>query len=626
VQGESEVPGGRRGRREKMQGQWRCFRECVQRLLSACHASEFDGVSGVQSVVLSIEILSNGSFGSMVRGNRKTPAQPVAKIDEKECDGMVSNCSRRFNSGLTSESGARNTFRRRKGKEMIQAEHTSQRCEAACVRSPGRWLWKFAAKLLPLVLSFNFIQFQIAHAQVNKPRERPYLGWSSWSQESHTFTNGSGATVGGEAWLTEAQIETQSDYLRSTGLQRHGWEYINIDSGWALSQVNQTDSASYYDAYGRPLPDTTKFPDGMAATAEYIHRNGQKAGIYWVPGVPKAVAAANMPILNTPYHVQDILVAPNIDGNAFGSTYKTYKIDFTKPGAQEYVNSIVDLFASWGFDFIKLDGVTPTRAPGYGGASCPQDTCIDNRSDVKAWSDAIEHSRRKIWLNLSFSLDHDYVSWWQEYANARRIEFDIECYQCSTTITSWSNVALRFTDLLTWENDSGPTKGWNDLDSLEVGNGSNTNNGNTLISGLTKDERQTMMTLWSIANAPLYLGDNLTQLDSFGLQLLTNDEVLAVDQSGHPGQQITTGSDGNTPVWGTDTSDRSYYVALFNLNASNASATVTWSELGFSGSARVYDLWTHKSLGMISTGYTVTLPAHGSSLIRVTRTSAKPTE
>jgi hypothetical protein len=395
-----------------------------------------------------------------------------------------------------------------------------------------------------------------------------------------------------------------------------------------LSQVNQTDSAAYYDAYGRPLADSTKFPDGMAATVEYIHRNRQKAGIYWVPGVPKVVATENTPILNTSYHVQDILVIPYTSGNGFGSTYK---IDFTKPGAQEYVNSMVEMFSSWGFDFIKLDGVTPGSylsfgppPPGSGSTSCVENICIDNREDVKSWSAAIQHSERRIWLNLSWSLDHDYVTWWEEFANARRIEFDIECYQCSTTITEWSNVALRFSDLVTWETDSGPTKGWNDLDSLEVGNGTNTDDGNTLVSGLTEDERRTMLTFWSIANAPLYIGDNLTQLDSFGLQLLTNDEVLAVDQSGHPGQQITTGSDGNTPVWAAETCDGTYNVALFNLNTSSASATVTLSELGLSGPAQVYDLWTHKPLGAIGEEYSVTLPAHGSSLIRVIKGKQNP--
>lgn len=449
---------------------------------------------------------------------------------------------------------------------------------------------------------------------------KPYMGWSSWSQESHTFTNNLGETVGGEAWLTEGQVKKQSDALKSTGLQRHGYRYINIDSGWALSQVNSADSASYYDEDGRPLPDSSKFPDGMRGTAAYIHRNGQKAGIYWTPGVPKVLATANPQILNTPYHVQDILVVPYTDGNGFRSSYK---IDFTKPGAREYVDSMVKLFASWGFDFIKLDGVTPGSSFSFGPpppgvpATCPQNTCIDNTQDVKAWHEAIEMSGRRIWLNLSWSLDHDYAAWWEKYANARRLEFDIECYFCRTTITNWSTVLNRFTDLVPWEDDSGPGKGWNDLDSLEVGNGTNTNDGNTLVSGLSEDERRSMMTLWVIANAPLYLGDDLTQLDSFGLELLTNDDVIAVDQSGHPGKQMTTGTDGQTPIWVSRDSDGTYVVALFNLNATSANVSVSWSDLGFNGNALVFDLWNHTRPMKAQSSYSVLLPAHGSSLVRV---------
>jgi len=89
--------------------------------------------------------------------------------------------------------------------------------------------------------------------------------------------------------------------------------------------------------------------------------------------------------------------------------------------------------------------------------------------------------------------------------------------QCRSTISSWLNVALRFTDLVTWQNDAGPELGWNDFDSLEVGTGIT----GSLPSGLTNDERQSMITLRSIANAPLYIGDDLTKIDDFGFHLLT---------------------------------------------------------------------------------------------------------
>jgi hypothetical protein len=312
---------------------------------------------------------------------------------------------------------------------------------------------------------------------------------------------------------------------------------------------------------------------------------------------------ANYPILGSLYTIQDI-VLPNTPGNAFSygqSNPWHKKIDFTQPGAQAYINSVVDLFASWGVDFIKLDGVTP--------GSDHNDLNIDNRPDVMAWSQAIAQAGRPMWLTVSWALDHDYLSTWQTYSNARRIDDDVECY-CST-LTTWTSVSRRFTDLATWQMDSGPALGWNDLDSLEVGNGSQ--------DGLSDDERQSVISLWAIANAPMYLGDDLTKLDSFGLQLLTNDKVIAVDQSGVPGIQI---SSGNNPVWASSKlKDGTYNIALFNLNSTSSSTSVIWTSLGFSGSADVFDLWSNEDLGNFPDSYTAVLNAHASQLLKVTLNS-----
>lgn len=419
-----------------------------------------------------------------------------------------------------------------------------------------------------------------AVAQVNGQGQSPYLGWTSWGQE----------TLYGEGWATESEIETQSDALKASGLQSHGYIYINIDSGWQNG----------FDENGRPLFDSSKFPDGIAAVIEHIHNNGQKAGIYWVPGVQRPVWDANSPILGTTYTIQDI-VLPGTPGNAFSygqSNPWHKKIDFTKPGAQAYVNSIVDLFASWGVDLIKLDGVTP--------GSDHNNLSIDNRPDVIAWSQATAQSGRPMWLTISWALDHDYLGIWQMNVNARRIDDDVDCY-CST-LTNWKNVSQRFSDLVAWQMDSGPTTGWNDLDSLEVGNGS--------VDGLSNDERQSAMSLWAVTNAPLYTGDDLTELDSFGLELLTNDNVIAVDQSGVPGTQ-TAG--GNNPVWMTPRlRDGTYNVAIFNLNNGASTTSLSWGSLGFSGSADVFDLWADRDLGSFSGNYSATLNAHASQLLKVT--------
>lgn len=417
-------------------------------------------------------------------------------------------------------------------------------------------------------------------AQTSGIAEKPYQGWSSFSQQTISSN-----------FLTQANMAAQSDALFASGLQAHGFNYINMDSGWQGS----------FDANGRPIPNSTIFPD-ITALIAHIHANGQKAGIYWIPGVEYPAVVANSPILGTPYHIQDILTVPYTAGNAFGAPGTSpyhYKIDFTKPGAQEYINSVVNLFASWGIDAIKLDAVTP--------GSYSYDLSIDNRADVAAWAEAIAQSGRPIWFTISWALDQDYLSIWQKYANARRIEGDIDCEGNCSTITNWAMASWRFYDLVGWQNAAGPLVGWNDLDSLEVMN-------NTT-SGLSYEERRSITTLWAMANAPMYLGGDLTTLDSFGKQLLTNDEVIAIDQSAHPAKQALGG---DTPVWVSNVGDGSYYVAVFNLNAFPSRVAVPWNSLGFARASRVRDLWNHIELGSLDRGFETTILGHGVRLLKVT--------
>jgi hypothetical protein len=327
----------------------------------------------------------------------------------------------------------------------------------------------------------------------------------------------------------------------------------------------------------------------------HIHANGQKVGIYLNPGISPTAVQQNLPIYGTSYHAQDVVAMPITIANVFGDADK---IDYTKPGAQAYINSMIDLFASWGIDFIKLDAVSP--------GSYSDNLNINTIPDVQAMSQAIAQSGSKIWLTVSWALDEDYASDWQQNSNARRIEGDVECEGDCPNLTEWQRILVRFYDLIGWENASGPTLGWNDLDSLEVGN---------TTDGITETEQQTAMTLWSLANAPLSLGGDLTKLTSFGLKLLTNDEVLGVQQSGHPAKQVTGGF---TPVWVSDLGDGSYYVGIFNLNAFATRVQIDWKDLGFAGAAQIRDLWNHVELGNCSGVFSDVLPGHGARLLRVT--------
>ena len=432
---------------------------------------------------------------------------------------------------------------------------------------------------IAFVAALSFIIASAAFAQDASLGHRPYFGWSSFSEQ--TLNSG---------FLTQANIAAESDALAASGLQEHGFQYINIDSGWQGT----------FDAYGRPIPNTTTFPNIQALIAQ-IHKNGQKAGIYWIPGVEYPAVAANSPILGTPYHIQDILTVPYTAGNAFGSSGTSpyhYKIDYTKPGAQEYTNSVVALFASWGVDLIKLDGVTP--------GSDHYDLSIDNRLDIAAWSKAITASGRPIWLTISWDLDEDYLSVWQQYANARRIDQDVECEGDCSRLTNWPRIYARFRDLPGWEAASGPGVGWNDLDSLELVDGT--------ADGLTNEEKRSALGLWALANAPIILGGDITNIDAFGKQLLTNDEVLAVDQTAKPAKQVL---DGDLEVWVSNLGRGDYYVGIFNMNATVTNVRIPWSLLGFANVVEVRDLWSHRELGPSFNAFSTVLQAHGSSLLKV---------
>jgi len=433
---------------------------------------------------------------------------------------------------------------------------------------------------LPILLAGSLFATSLTlQAQVNDVGQTPYLGWSTFSEQTIN-----------SSFLTQANIQAQSDALAASGLQKHGFKYINIDSGWM----------STFDANGRPIPAAPTFPD-IKALVDHIHANGQKVGIYWIPGIEQPAVDGNYPILGTSYTTQQIVAIPLAQGNAFaGALPNPYhdKIDFTKPGAQEYINSVVALFASWGIDFIKLDGVTP--------GSYNDNTSIDNRPDVAAWSKAIALSGRSIWLTVSWAIDSDYLSTWQQYSNARRIEDDIECEGRCATLTDWNRIYQRFRDLPAWQYATSTSLGWNDLDSLDIGDGA--------LDGLTNDEKRTAFSLWAMANAPMYLGGDLTKLDSFAKELLSNDEVIAINQSGHPATQVLGG---NQPVWVSSLGNNTYYVAIFNLDDVSTIAHVPWNLVGVNGVLSIRDLWNHTNQTPSLGTYSTILKGHSVRLLKI---------
>ncbi|MFJ8005051.1 alpha-galactosidase D [Streptomyces fagopyri] len=419
---------------------------------------------------------------------------------------------------------------------------------------------------------------------------KPYMGWSSWSMQSSKYP---GLNPDGDySYLTEANVLKQTDALAAK-LKKYGYDHVNIDAGWWMDKTWKTD----FDQYGRQTPDPVRFPHGMKSVADHIHSKGLKAGIYLPVGLEKgAYGDGKVPIWNAPgCTTADVVYSDLRTTNGWDNAYK---LDFGNPCAQKYIDSQAQQFADWGYDFLKLDGVGP--------GSFKSGDNYNNVADVAAWQKAIATAGRPIHLELSWSLDIGHAADWKQYSNGWRIDTDVECY-CNTLVTWENSVNDRWDDAPAWSRKAGPG-GWNDLDAIDVGNGE--------MDGLTKAERQSYMTLWAINKSPLFTGDDLTRLDSYGVSLLTNKEVIAVDQNDSPVARPVTPV-GDQQVWGTKNSDGSYTVALFNLGDAPASVTADWAAFGFTGNASVRDLWNKSNLGTHKNRITEALPAHGSRLFTV---------
>jgi len=141
------------------------------------------------------------------------------------------------------------------------------------------------------------------------------------------------------------------------------------------------------------------------------------------------------------------------------------------------------------------------------------------------------------------------------------------------------------------------------------------------LDGLTNDEKRTAVTLWAMANAPMYLGGDLTKIDSFGKSLVSNAEVIAVNQSGKPAKQVLGGYQ---QVWVSDLGNHNYYVALVNLNATPATVQLPWNLLGATGASQVRDLWAHDNLGLSVLNYSTVLKGHSARLLKVTTFGQAP--
>jgi hypothetical protein len=459
------------------------------------------------------------------------------------------------------------------------------------------------------------------------PDQTPVMGWSGWS-----FLR-----LGADA----PQVEGEARALVSTGLAAAGYRYVNIDDGWYQCPGPQGPNV---DGYGRWVVNTASYPNvgsqnGIQALAAYVHRLGLKFGIYETAGISSQAVAQNTPILGTSYTADDIATTKQQPNYNCGGMLR---IDYSKPGAQAYVDSVVDELASWGVDYIKLDGITN-----------------GNAADVQAWQAAIHQSGRPMVLNItqgSYTIKLAPVL--KQYANQWEFAPDIEingpdegsANACNAPpftgclsvfpLTSYAHWSDRFADVAQWQPYGGPG-GFNDYDSIEVGDGS-------ADSGMSLAASESQLSLWALGSAPLILGGDLSTAvtNAYGtsagitprdFKLLTNRQVLRVDQDAIDASRIAvTGAPGRGPgnqVFAKVERRGDAVVGLFNTTTVRSSAAVTISTtaaaIGLPPDPHGYlvqDLWGRQSVVAggarsfrISSAGVIqaTVPAKGVALYRV---------
>jgi hypothetical protein len=324
---------------------------------------------------------------------------------------------------------------------------------------------------------------------------------------------------------------------------------------------------------------------------------GLKFGIHILRGVPKQAVAKNLPIANSAFHAAD--AADTSDTCPWN--YDNDGIDTSKPAGRAYYDSIAKLYASWDVDLIKVDCIASHPYKG---------------NEIRVLSEALTHSGRPIALSLSPGpAPVDKIAELRKYAQMWRISDDIWDIWHST-VRYPQGLGDQFANVAKWAGHARPGH-WPDADMLPLGSlGPAPGWGTARDTRLTHDEQRTLMTLWSIFPSPLMIGGDLTRADAWITSLLTNPEVIAMDQHSkrnHPA--ITTDK---IIVWtAKPDSGGGNYVAVFNISDAAQNVHYKWKELGLAGRRyKLRDLWEHKDLAAADS-ISPSVPSHGTVLYRL---------
>src|SRR6516225_11555289 len=420
---------------------------------------------------------------------------------------------------------------------------------------------------------------------------KPPLGWNSW--------DGYGTTI------NEEQFESNARWM-AENLKPFGWEYVVVDMEWFVSnptpEGNSKSSVYVLDSTGRYIPAENRFPSsagghGFKPVADYVHSLGLKFGIHILRGIPKKAVQANAPIAGTSYRAAD--AADRSETCAWNPD--NYGADASKPAAQAYYDSIATLYAGWGVDLIKVDCISSHPYRG---------------EEIRMMSEALRKTGRPIVLSLSpGAAPLEKIDEMRKYAQMWRISDDVWDIWHSD-VPYPQGLGDQFANIVKWIGKSQPGR-WPDADMLPLGYlGPAPGWGKPRQTRLSHGEQQALMTLWAIFPSPLMIGGDLTKTDDWTLSLLTNPEVLAVDQHSRKNHAVIATDDAVVFLAESPNHD-AYYLAAFNRTGSPVDLTYSWKELGLKeGYYARRDLWEHKDLASAK-AFSVHLAAHASALYRL---------
>jgi alpha-galactosidase len=421
----------------------------------------------------------------------------------------------------------------------------------------------------------------------------PPMGWNSWD----CF----GVSV------TEAEVKANADFM-AKHLKPFGWEYVVVDLAWYAPNAHKDNYKlpgleQLIDGYGRLIPAPNKFPSsagghGFKPLADYVHKLGLKFGLHIMRGIPVQAVEANTPILGSAAHAHEI-AQPNDMCFWFKSNYG---INCTRDGAQAYYDSIAQLYAAWGVDFIKADDMNSWDGEGQHDPY--------HSDEVEALARAIRKTGRPMVLSLSpgaarvCNANH-----LRQHANMWRISFDFW--------DNWDALKKQFDRCKLWSPYIAEGS-WPDADMLPIGQiGIRGEVGEHRTTNFTPEEQFTLMTLWCICRSPLMFGGHLPESDPLSLEQITNGEAMGVNQFSANNRELFRRGDYIGWIADVPATDAKY-LALFNLGEKPAKITASFQEMGLNGATcQARDLWRRADLDDCKGAFTALIPAHGAGLFRL---------